>query len=351
MNSPITKRLLAWHTSKNTRAMPWKGEKDPYKIWLSEIILQQTRVEQGWDYYNRFVDRFPSIGDLAFASDQEVFKMWEGLGYYSRCKNLLHTARAIVSEYHSIFPKTYEQILGLKGIGTYTAAAIGSFAFGLPYAVVDGNVLRVLARVFGIAEPVDNNSGKKTLTILADQLLDRKNPGLYNQAIMDFGAVICKPAAPLCGDCPFKKNCKAFQNDLVDQLPVKGKKMARKKRWFYYIIVENEGHVLVRERNKKDIWKHLNEFFLVEAGQKQSPAKIMQHASAQALFKGLTPVLIKVSAEHRQVLTHQEINGKFLHVKAMGKMDIPEDYIWISSKEIKKIPFPKFILSYLKENG
>ena len=192
----FTKRLLAWNEKENRRAMPWKGEKDSYKIWLSEIILQQTRVEQGLNYYNRFVKAFPDIKKLATAPEQKIFKLWEGLGYYTRCKNLIATAKFIVKEREGKFPQTYPEILSLKGIGPYTAAAIASFAFDLPHAVVDGNVFRVLSRFFGINNATDSTTGKKLFTELAEELLDRNQPGVYNQAIMDFGAVVCKMCCP-----------------------------------------------------------------------------------------------------------------------------------------------------------
>jgi A/G-specific adenine glycosylase len=200
----FTKQLLHWNSTQNNRQMPWKGEKDPFKIWLSEIILQQTRVDQGRAYYDRFVSTFPNIKKLASASEKKVFKLWEGLGYYSRCKNLIATARFITKEKQGKFPETYEEILSLKGIGPYTAAAIASFAFNLPHAVVDGNVFRVLSRFFGIDIPVDNSNGKKIFSKLAESLLNSRQPGIYNQAIMDFGAVICKPQNPLCLSCPLK---------------------------------------------------------------------------------------------------------------------------------------------------
>ena len=196
--------------------MPWKGEKDPYRIWLSEIILQQTRVEQGLSYYNNFIRTFPDIHKLAKAQDTTIFKLWEGLGYYTRCRNLIATARYISKELKGKFPSSYEDILALKGIGPYTAAAISSFAFNLPHAVVDGNVFRVLARIFGIDIPVDSAAGKNFFTILANELLDAKQPGLFNQAIMDFGAVQCKPAAPLCTTCVFKKTCAAFLQNKIN---------------------------------------------------------------------------------------------------------------------------------------
>jgi A/G-specific adenine glycosylase len=197
MKPDFTKKLMKWNQSSNNRAMPWKGEKDPYKIWLSEIILQQTRVEQGLGYYERFVKKFPTIKHLAKAPEQEVFKLWEGLGYYTRCKNLIATATFISKEKKGKFPDDYESILSLKGVGPYTAAAIASFAYNLPHAVIDGNVFRVLSRYFGISTPVDTAAGKKMYALLAKELLDKDEPGLYNQAIMDFGAVVCKPLQPL----------------------------------------------------------------------------------------------------------------------------------------------------------
>ena len=234
--------LMKWHRLHNSRQMPWKGEKDPYKIWLSEIILQQTRVEQGLAYYNRFIQHYPTIQQLAAAPDQEVLKLWEGLGYYSRCRNLLLTARLIVKEYKGLFPRDYETLLSLKGVGPYTAAAIASFAYNQPYAVVDGNVLRVLSRFFGLDTAIDTMPGKKQFTGLADEVLDKQYPALFNQAIMDFGATVCKPMAPACIDCPARKDCAAFLTGNVNRLPVKEKTLQRKHRWFYYFIFEHRGN-------------------------------------------------------------------------------------------------------------
>ena len=244
--------------------MPWKGEKDPYKIWLSEIILQQTRVEQGLDYYHRFIQMFPDIRQLAKAKDALIFKLWEGLGYYSRCRNLIDTARFISKELDCRFPNSYQSIRELKGVGPYTAAAISSFAFNLPHAVVDGNVSRVLSRVFGIEKPVDSTEVKKYLSTLAEELLDKKQPGIYNQAIMDFGAVVCKPSIPLCSICPFNKTCFAFLNDKVKKLPVKSKRITIKERWFYYLVIEGENGVIIQQRKSKDIWNQLYEFPMIE---------------------------------------------------------------------------------------
>jgi A/G-specific adenine glycosylase len=254
MEKKFTEILMKWHKQHNSREMPWKGEKDPYKIWLSEIILQQTRVAQGWQYYTNFITRYPTIGQLAKAPDQEVFKLWEGLGYYNRCKNLLFTARQIVNEKNSIFPNQYEDLLALKGVGPYTAAAIASFAYNLPYAVVDGNVFRVLSRYFGIDDPIDSAKGKQVFTELAGKVLWKKEAGLYNQAIMDFGATVCKPFAPACSICPLQKYCRAFKEGRVNQLPVKEKHCSastagstisclntRGKYWSIYAAVKISG--------------------------------------------------------------------------------------------------------------
>lgn len=228
MKSAFCRKLMNWNSESNRRPMPWKGEKDPYKIWLSEIILQQTRVEQGIKYYQAFINEFPSIHQLANAADEKVYKLWEGLGYYNRCKNLLRTARKISNEFNGIFPASYEEIMKLSGVGPYTAAAISSFAYNEPKAVVDGNVQRVIARYFGITTPVDTNKGKLFYRQLADGLLDKKNAGLYNQAIMDFGATICKPRNPLCEACAQQRDCVAFNKGFVSQIPVKEKALQKR---------------------------------------------------------------------------------------------------------------------------
>src|SRR6185437_15766843 len=233
--------LIKWNRNKNKREMPWKGEKDPYKIWISEIILQQTRVQQGLTYYNRFIEAWPNIKSLAEANEQKVYKLWEGLGYYSRCRNLMASARYINDELGGRFPDTYEDILSLKGIGDYTASAIASFAFNQPYAVVDGNVFRVLARFFRIHAPIDSTEGKKIFRSLANMLLDKSNPAEYNQAIMDFGAIVCKPLLPSCSECPLQKKCVASQKNLVGLLPIKAKGIKTRQRFFNYLVVEYES--------------------------------------------------------------------------------------------------------------
>jgi len=339
--------LLKWNREKNKRQMPWKGEKDPYKIWLSEIILQQTRVEQGLQYYQNFIKAFPDVHKLANAPDQKVFKLWEGLGYYSRCRNLLASARFISKDLKGNFPETYDAIKNLKGVGPYTAAAISSFAFNLPYAVVDGNVFRVIARIFGIATATDSTEGKKFFTSFANELLDKKQAGIYNQAIMDFGATVCKPIAPLCSDCVFKKNCFAFQNGKINELPVKEKKISIKKRWFYYFVLQYENEVLVRERTEKDIWQHLFEFILVETAKEEDDNVIINDIAPKHFFGKKGFEIISISPLMKQQLTHQRINGRFIHLHVSQRPAVTDNCIWVKKEKLKNYAFPKFITQYL----
>jgi A/G-specific adenine glycosylase len=343
------KRLLKWNKEQNTRSMPWKGEKDPYKIWLSEIILQQTRVEQGWAYYEKFIQAFPAIRDLAEAPEKKVFKLWEGLGYYSRCRNLIATAKKIMEEYEGKFPEDYEEIRKLKGIGPYTAAAIASFAYNLPYAVVDGNVQRVLARYYGITTPTDTIAGKKLYLELATALLDKKQPGIYNQAIMDLGAVICKPRRPLCEICSQRKDCVAFRNGWIDRLPVKEKTIQRKNRWFYYFIIEtNNGYIYIRKRNKKDIWENLYEFVLWEADHSESLENPAAPDLAQKILGRAKYVITGISKIYKQQLTHQVIQGQFITVRINGPLAALKEYTLVERKRMTEYPFPQFITAYLR---
>jgi len=328
--------------------MPWKGEKDPYKIWISEIILQQTRVEQGWKYYQRFLAAFPNVHALSNASDQKVYKLWEGLGYYSRCRNLIDTARYIARELNGQFPKKYEEIKKLKGIGPYTAAAISSFAFNEPYAVVDGNVFRVLSRIFGIAIPIDVAAGKKFFNQFADNLLDKQQPGLFNQSIMDFGATICRPI-PQCGPCPFNKYCKALSGRRVLSLPVKTKQTIIRKRWFYYMLLEYRGKFAIRKRTGKDIWCNLFEFFLLESRTPLSENEMLKRIK-KTIWIGKNGVEIKsLSPVFQQKLTHQIIEGRFVNLKLLHKPDFPDDVTWVKKAEIRNYAFPKFINQYLQK--
>lgn len=348
--SYFTSNLLRWNQSENMRVMPWKGEKEPYKIWLSEIILQQTRVEQGLNYYIRFLQAFPTINHLAEASETVVFKLWEGLGYYTRCKNLIATAKYISIHLNGVFPNNYNDILQLKGIGPYTAAAIASFAFNLPYAVVDGNVFRVLARYFALANPIDSSEGKIFFTALANKLLDIQHPGIYNQALMDFGATICKPQLPLCTTCVLNKHCGAFLKNQVTSLPVKEKKITKKVRWFYYLLVEFNGCKYIRKRGPGDIWENLYEFILIEANSSIDTDKLRELESIKFIFNDNPFDVIGISSIYKQQLTHQTIYGQFIKINTSKPLSIT-GYDLATAEEINKLPFPKFITAYLKDKN
>jgi A/G-specific adenine glycosylase len=342
----FTKNLLDWNSAHNARTMPWKGELNPYRIWLSEIILQQTRVEQGLEYYNRFIAQYPTVGLLAAAPENEVFKLWEGLGYYSRCRNLIASARYIAFELGGKFPESYEEILKLKGVGPYTAAAISSFAYNLPHAVVDGNVLRVLARFFGIELPADSNEGRKYFTELAQSLLNTASPALYNQAIMDFGATICKPQLPLCEICPLQKECTAFNSNTVNKLPVKEKKLKKRNRFFYYIIAEFKEKIYVRKRIEKDIWQSLFEFKLFEKEEKISVNELLTSAELKN-FAGRKFKVINISDFYKQQLTHQSIEGVFIHI-VLSAAPISNELTAIEKDKIATLAFPRFMTRFFE---
>ena len=331
--------------------MPWKGEKDPYKVWLSEVILQQTRVEQGWAYYEKFITHYPAIKQLAAAKDEEVFKLWEGLGYYSRCRNLLFTARFIVNNLQGKFPDTYKDILQLKGVGPYTAAAIASFCFGLSHAVVDGNVIRVLARVYGIKKPASSGEGKKYFEKMAMENLSLKEPGVYNQAIMDFGATVCKPQSPLCSDCVMQKICAAYNEGKVDEYPVKEKALVKKQRWFSYFIFHAKGKTFIQRRTAKDIWHSLHEYVLHESSApvNWNEKKVLQYLKKEM---GITkPLHVSIHKAKPQQLTHQLIEGYFITVElaAAPSAFSSLDGEWLSHTQLAKKAFPKFINGNMKQ--
>jgi len=346
MKKNITSRLMNWHQHENFREMPWKGERNPYKIWLSEVILQQTRVEQGTAYYERFVEKFPTIKDLANSKDEEVFKLWEGLGYYNRCKNLLSTARFVTNELDGIFPSEYEQIIKLKGIGPYTGAAIASFAFNKPFAVLDGNVFRVLSRLFAIDTPIDSTIGKQQFSLLAQDVLDKKNPALFNQAIMDFGATVCKPMSPHCRNCPLQSVCTGFEMGIVNKLPVKEKVLTKKNRWFYYFILQYQDTFLVEKRIGKDIWENLHEFYLLESSEQLiwNDSSIHDWLEEQLGIENAT--IIDISSLQKQQLTHQLIKGQFIKVEIKSIPKQLNKHQWLPMNEVAKLAFPKYINQY-----
>jgi len=345
MKPEFTSKLMEWNRSGNKRPLPWKGEKDPYKIWLSEVILQQTRVEQGWQYYERFINTFPTIHDLANCDEGKLFKLWEGLGYYTRCKNLHAAAKRISSELQGVFPSTYADILSLKGVGPYTAAAIASFAFNLPHAVVDGNVERVLSRYFGINTAIDSRDGKQLYAEIADSLLDKEDPASYNQAIMDFGATICKPRNPLCNICVQRDDCQAFQHGWVNQLPVKEKSLVKKDRWFTYYVVLYQDKLYIRKRTGKDIWANLYEFVLGEFSNESEQSFASKPETIKSILGTDGFVIQSVSSFFKQQLTHQTINAQFVTV-VLNQPLSNQNYQLVSKSELNRYAFPKLINAY-----
>ncbi len=344
--------LLNWYNSSH-RPLPWKGKKNPYLVWLSEIILQQTRVEQGMPYYHRFVERFPDIKDLADAQEDEVMKLWEGLGYYSRARNLHATAKYIAYELGGRFPETYSGILNLKGVGPYTAAAISSFAFDLPHAVVDGNVFRVLSRFFGIDVPIDTSKGKKLFSALAQELLDKNEPARYNQAIMDFGATHCTPKNPKCNTCLLKANCQAFLSNQIGHFPKKSKKISRKTRYFHYLIFNYGEEIWIRKRTDRDIWKNLYEFPMLEGdGSIQPVTQLLESSEWKTLLLGSEYSIERVSKPYQHLLTHQKIIAIFIEIQLKKELVSDSSEIKkIERKNLSKFAFPKLIDCYLMDKS
>ena len=361
--------LLKWFR-EHGRELPWRQTRDPYAIWLSEIILQQTQVKQGWDYWERFMRRWPTVEDLAGATEDEVLREWQGLGYYSRARNLHYAAKQIVALGH--FPDTLEDIKRLKGVGDYTAAAIGSIAFGLPAAVVDGNVYRVLARHFGIDTPINTTEGKKTFAALAQELLpispsdysltSHLSPltSEYNQAIMDFGAIQCTPQSPCCNDCPLMETCSAFREGRVGELPVKQKTLKVKERHLIYIYIRCKGETAIHRRGPGDIWQGLWEPLCLEvSGEKLEvrgeKLEVRDMLSASGILSPLTPHLsplilhlspLKINVKH--VLTHRILLADFYLCEAEEKPSLPSDYIWIKETELDSYAVPRLIEKFLQ---
>lgn len=340
----FTNKLLDWHKTID-RPMPWKNTHDPYAIWLSEIILQQTRVAQGTKYFENILALFPTVDLLARADEDEVLSAWKGLGYYSRARNLHAAAKTIVNEYNGVFPSTYSDILSLKGVGPYTASAIASFAFDLPHAVVDGNVYRVLSRYFGIEDPIDEPAGRDQLHVLAQECLEKKYPGSYNQAIMDFGALQCKPQSPDCHICPMQESCFAFQNEIVDVLPVKAKKIKVKSRHFNYFLITNGGKTLLRKRPRGDVWQGLYEPPLIETVASISK-KQLAHEASLFFGKDLTSSNLNKSVSKKQKLTHQHISVTFYNLDIIIKKT---GYKWFLISDLAQIAMPRVVDKYFEE--
>ena len=340
--------LINWY-AENRRDLPWRQQPTPYQVWLSEVILQQTRVNQGMDYYLRFVERWPTVTDLAQASEEEVLKMWQGLGYYSRARNLHHCAQQVVKDYGGEFPADFEKLKQLKGIGNYTAAAIASIAFDLPHAVVDGNVYRVLARLYDIETPINNNEGQTLFAQLADELLNREQPGLHNQAMMEFGALHCTPKNPNCLHCPLQAKCLAFEHQTVMLRPVKLAKTKVTTRYFNYLVIRIKDSIYLHKRSDNDIWKNLYDFPCIESDAAMTVDEVVATEQFQRLIEGKPYAITKVSPVFTHKLTHRTILAQFIEIK------LDEELLHIQTKDLflaresdlGNYPIPRLIDLYL----
>lgn len=340
----FSKVIIEWY-KENKRELPWRESSDPYLIWISEIILQQTRVVQGYDYFLRFIKRFPDIRSLADADEDEVMKYWQGLGYYSRARNLHAAAKSM----NGVFPRSYPEVLALKGVGEYTAAAICSFAYGMPYAVVDGNVYRVLSRYFGVDIPIDSTEGKKCFSALANEVLDPEHPALYNQGIMDFGAIQCTPQSPDCLFCPLSESCSALSAGKVAQLPVKQHKTKTTNRYFNYIYVRAGAYTFINKRTADDIWKNLFELPLIETSRLLSDEEFMALPEFRALFTGEEePVVRPVCREVKHVLSHRVIYANFYEVVIPEESGSFADFRRIKIDELGQYAVSRLVHSFIE---
>jgi A/G-specific adenine glycosylase len=340
--------IMAWYQD-NKRMLPWRETKDPYKIWLSEVILQQTRVAQGLPYYIAFTKAFPKVESLAKAKEESVLRLWQGLGYYSRARNLHRCAKTVVNEYDGVFPPSFDELQNLPGIGPYTAAAIASIAFNESVAVVDGNVFRVLARVFGIDLDIASNEGKNFFFAKANELIPGEHPDIFNQAMMEFGATWCTPKNPKCEECIFKKSCVAYNKGVVALLPVKLKKTKVRKRYLNYFILEWNKKIVMTKRETKDIWHGLYDFYLIETTKPQKPERLAEENKLLAQIKKKE---IKIYDAVKHILSHQLLSVRFIWVKITDE-HLPPDFSlpFFSSKQVASLPKPIVITRFLEEAG
>lgn len=344
----VNKKITEWY-KLNKRDLPWRDTDNPYLIWISEIILQQTRVAQGYSYYLRFVSRFPDVKQLAEADEDEVLKLWQGLGYYSRARNLHTAAKMIISDFNGKFPNTYKDILSLKGIGEYTAAAIASFAYDLPYAVVDGNVYRVLSRLFAIDTPIDSTEGKKYFSELAQHLLDKENPGLYNQAIMEFGALQCVPLSPKCNICPLSDTCLAYAKGDATAYPVKQGKTKTKERFFNYLDIRCGSSLFLHKRTGNDIWKNLYELPLIETETAVSLEELMNTDTFRQIFEHAGHITLK-STEIRlkHILSHRVIYASFYKIEVENKKELEKLFIETDEANMQSYAVSRLVHKYFE---
>ena len=343
-------RIHTWY-SIFKRDLPWRDTDNPYFIWVSEIILQQTRIDQGSAYYNRFTEEFPTISDLANASEHQILKLWQGLGYYSRARNLHFSAKFIQQNYNGKFPGDFISIRALKGIGEYTAAAIASISFNLEYPAIDGNVYRVLSRYFGITEPIEASSGKKIFNELAKELIKGTDPGMHNQAIMEFGALQCTPKNPDCLKCPLIERCFAFSSGKIAELPVKQNKTKVRDRYFNYIVLFGNNQTWIRKRLGNDIWKNLYEFPIVESIGEPSIKDMLENPDFQNLVPKDQSVIESISNWKIHILSHQRIHYRFIRIQLAGEIGMPDDLIRVTKDDIFNFAVPKLLEIYLDEKN
>ncbi|MHA4736569.1 A/G-specific adenine glycosylase [Dyadobacter sp. MSC1_007] len=345
----FNRKLKSWY-SQNHRPLPWRETKDPYKIWLSEVILQQTRVAQGMPYYERFVDQYPTVFDLAEADERDVLRLWQGLGYYSRARNMHFTAKQVVEDFAGSFPNTAEGLSKLKGLGHYTAAAVASFAFDEVVPAIDGNVYRVMARIFGIQSDMLSNEGKKEFALLARQLVSKDDPATYNQAMIEFGALQCVPVSPNCSVCIFNDRCFANARQMQGQLPVKIKKLTVRKRYLNYFMIRRGDELAMVERYGKDIWKGLYDFYLVESkGPVDSPDDLTSDEPLRLLL--VQGRLREIPKLYSHILTHQKLQVRFwwIEMQQTDKIDLPQGMAFYSKSAVEVLPKPILIDTVLKE--
>ena len=343
--------LVAWY-HLNKREMPWRNTRDPYKIWLSEIILQQTRVEQGTPYYYRFINEFPTVSDLANASEEQVLKLWQGLGYYSRARNLQKAAKMVMEAFNGEFPTDFQDIIKLPGIGEYTASAISSFAYDQNYAVLDGNVYRVLSRLFNINTPINSTLAKKIFNELALKILDKKDPATHNQAIMEFGATYCKPANPNCHQCVLATQCAAFIADVVKERPVKLKKNTILKRYFNYLLIRHREDVFINKRNGSGIWQNLYELPVIETFEDHTEKSVISSHEWITMFRKQKHIIKFISPQKVHKLSHQHIYYRTIEIKVPDDVifEFHNSYLKIPAQQAENYPVPKIIENIFREN-
>jgi A/G-specific adenine glycosylase len=346
----LTEFLFQWYY-QNKRPLPWRETRDPYKIWLSEVILQQTRVVQGTDYYHRFVAAFPDVQSLAAAAEQDVLKLWQGLGYYSRARNMHHTAKEVVEKHNGIFPQSSAGLKKLKGIGDYTAAAIASICFDESTAVLDGNVARVISRLYAIDTPIDSNEGKKTITDLAKSLLDTHHPGTFNQAVMELGALVCTPKSPACNSCPIAFACEALKRKQVENFPVKTPKKAPTIRHLNYLVIsfktDQNEFILMRKRTGNDIWKNMYDFPCIETGEASDTSEALGQCVKSGILGGLPFIIKHVSDEYIHQLSHRRLLARFIRIEVKGTPKLLDNITAVKKDMIAELPLPRLIDRYL----